>query len=193
MSRWHKSSCNSPRIFFDHSLTPECKTCGASAEDCLEALENKGPYLSPKPPSNEPLSHLNLSWPSSVPWTLVEDDIEIKTTSEGKSSISQTISQTGGSSGAKSILSTEVHQTTKAKPSHVYTNTLGVDEFRLVCLGARRADVPPTIVHLSLESHEDEHYPDYETVSYSWGGEDGDSNPYVPVSTKYSLDRKSSP
>lgn len=36
-------------------------------------------------------------------------------------------------------------------------------------------------VHVDLEIHNDERHPDYETVSYTWGGENGDSTLCRPV------------
>jgi hypothetical protein len=51
--------------------------------------------------------------------------------------------------------------------------TLGTDEFRLVCIQAAGKD-EDKIVHVSLETYNHANCPEYETVSYTWGGENSD-------------------
>ncbi|KAH8586865.1 heterokaryon incompatibility protein-domain-containing protein, partial [Bisporella sp. PMI_857] len=66
-----------------------------------------------------------------------------------------------------------------SSPSSPYEPTLGADEFRLACLSAAMDDKSP--IHLTLEMYPKNDCPEYETVSYSWGGEDGDSSRCQPV------------
>lgn len=47
------------------------------------------------------------------------------------------------------------------------------NEFRLACISAMPSKSYTTYpIHLSFEVFEDDHYPDYDTVSYAWGSED---------------------
>ncbi|KAF2030840.1 hypothetical protein EK21DRAFT_43561, partial [Setomelanomma holmii] len=63
--------------------------------------------------------------------------------------------------------------------AHIYGVTLRSKDFRLVCLTAvPRKDHP---VHLTLETYTYNERPEYETVSYMWGGENGDSTPCRPI------------
>lgn len=63
--------------------------------------------------------------------------------------------------------------------SEIYTSTLGHDHFRLFYLsGARDIHSP---VHGDLVEYERQNCPEYETASYTWGGEDGDATPCRPA------------
>ena len=60
----------------------------------------------------------------------------------------------------------------------IYTK-LSSNEFRLVFLTvAPSAEYP---IHLSLETYSYDDRPEYETVSYQWGGENNDSSPCRPI------------
>lgn len=56
---------------------------------------------------------------------------------------------------------------------------MAADEFRLLCLSATEDANSP--VHVTLEVVQQHDCPEYETVSYTWGGEDGDSTPSRPI------------
>jgi hypothetical protein len=63
-----------------------------------------------------------------------------------------------------------------AEWSPIYGSTLGSNQFRLVCLealGNRNQQSSRDFIHLSLETYEHDNGPEYETVSYTWAGEDG--------------------
>lgn len=63
--------------------------------------------------------------------------------------------------------------------SPIYKEPLNKNVFRLLCLSkAESIDSP---IHVELEKHDDEYCPEYETVSYTWGGEDDDTRRQVPV------------
>ena len=64
-------------------------------------------------------------------------------------------------------------------PSCIYERLLGDNEFRLVCLSA--ANHCPGVVHITLETYPNDGCPEYETISYAWGGEDGNSDQRHPV------------
>lgn len=62
---------------------------------------------------------------------------------------------------------------------YVYGKTLEETEFRLACLSAApHKDYP---VHLTLEVYPNNDRPEYECVSYTWGGEENDPAPCKPV------------
>ncbi|RSL65271.1 hypothetical protein CEP54_004305 [Fusarium duplospermum] len=64
--------------------------------------------------------------------------------------------------------------------SLIHGFTLAKDEFRLICLTEEK-DLPADVIHLSLETYNDGNFPDYEAVSYTWGGEDGDGTLRHPI------------
>ncbi|KAF4956131.1 hypothetical protein FSARC_11661 [Fusarium sarcochroum] len=68
-----------------------------------------------------------------------------------------------------------------ANPPGVYEDTLKVDQFRLVCLADSDNSLPDDVVHVSLETYQDEKSPEYEAVSCSWGGEDGNDTLRHPI------------
>ena len=59
--------------------------------------------------------------------------------------------------------------------STIYPFRLAWSEFRLACLTACTDGDSP--VHLMLETYTDDSYPEYEAVSYTWGGEEDDTRP----------------
>ncbi|KAG6356451.1 hypothetical protein INS49_015839 [Diaporthe citri] len=63
--------------------------------------------------------------------------------------------------------------------SHVYPSSLGSNHFRLIYL-TESGDVSSPI-HFRLEEYAFNDYPEYETVSYVWGGENCDSTLCKPV------------
>lgn len=153
MTRWHSSSCQSPIVWVGEDSVPRCKTCGASAHRQLQQLREHPTNPVPPLPPNEKAGQLNLYWPPSVPYTRKKS-----TALTGEIQDSLRISDTPS----------------KTPKSLIYGRTLETDEFRLICLTAEEKDLPPDVVHLSLETYSDDNFPDYEAVSYTWGGEDGD-------------------
>ncbi|KAG6354525.1 hypothetical protein INS49_004542 [Diaporthe citri] len=63
--------------------------------------------------------------------------------------------------------------------SEIYTCTLGPDRFRLIYLSA--ASTPDSPIHVHLVDYGLDDCPEYETASYTWGGEDGDATPCKPA------------
>lgn len=160
-TRWHKPSCDSPQVVVDGKV-PECRACGSSALALLEkAAEEPAPsYSGIKLPPEAPIGQMDLWWPPCVPYTR-----------NGATS-----AKPRGSSGNTSSL---VLQASDSSLSEIYTSTLGRDHLRLLYIsGARGIDHP---IHGNLVEFERENCPEYETVSYTWGGEDGDSTPRRPA------------
>ena len=61
----------------------------------------------------------------------------------------------------------------------IYQHRLAVKEFRLVHMSASDGNDSP--IHITLEICQDDEFPDYETVSYAWGGESDDNKRGSPV------------
>ncbi|RSL83737.1 hypothetical protein CEP52_016641 [Fusarium oligoseptatum] len=65
------------------------------------------------------------------------------------------------------------------RPSPIYKRRLAPDEIRLLRLD--RATTPSYPLHVNLEIHDQGQCPIYETVSYTWGGEDNDNSKSRPI------------
>jgi len=164
MSRWHKPVCKNPSVLLDE-LSPYCGTCNnhCSLEELRAARRSTNAFGTVPP--NEPPGQLDLWWPPAVPYI-----------NSKKKNLSTSADTTPPDLHAKSNSPLNTHS------SPIYEKTLTQDEFRLACLSAPEHDDYP--VHLTLETykHNDSpDYPDYETVSYTWGGEDNDNTPSRPV------------
>ncbi|KAJ8105694.1 hypothetical protein OPT61_g10025 [Boeremia exigua] len=105
---------------------------------------------------------MNLYWPSCVPYALPND------VAKDPGSIPNQQPQEPGPPISQLDL-----------PTHIYDKTLGETEFRVAYITASRDEKAP--VHLTLETHSDDSHPEYETVSYLWGGEDGDNLQRSPI------------
>lgn len=158
MTRWHSPSCQSPLVWVGGDSVPRCNACGASAHEQLQQLREHPSNPFPPLPPDEKAGQLNLHWPSSVSYTREQSAAALAEEIRDSLQISDTPSP----------------RTTQT--SLIHGRTLARDEFRLICLTAEEKDAPPTdVIHLSLEAYNDDNFPDYEAVSYTWGGEDGDS------------------
>lgn len=155
MKRWHKSSCDSPSIFVKNEH-PYCHTCNSECNP-QDLASRKGSQNSVgSSPQNGPSGQLNLSWPPSVPYIGLKEP---------------------GVSPPANLQISGLQQDTHSFLN--YGKTLGLDEFRLACLTAPEHEDYP--VHLTLETYKHIDCPEFETVSYTWGGEDGDHVPSQPV------------
>lgn len=156
-TRWHKPSCKTPQVVVDRNV-PECRTCGGTASTLLQkAAEEPAPsYSGIKLPPDAPVGQMDLWWPPCVPYT--------------RGGVPRT--RPGASSEDAPDLAP---QAPRSSLSEIYTSTLGKDQFRLLYLsGARAIDSP---IHGDLVEYQRENCPEYETTSYTWGGEDGDAAP----------------
>lgn len=117
-------------------------------------------------PQDQPPRKIMLWWPEPVPYT---KDEAIK----GAGCLSSEDNQLEGTKH-------EMAQTQLCAPaSNVYPARLATDEFRLTCLtGATDGDYP---IHLELETYTVDNCPEYEAISYTWGGENGDSTLCRPI------------
>jgi len=164
-------NCGTRDIHFDDAhpgVAPpplRCRTCGASSDSILKAL------LALPSPKNIDAAHdeasqnaiepipsgqrksLRLQWPACLPFTTQLND-------EEKGDIAHE------EEGTK--------QDTGVEPSVIYSTSLGPDQIRLACLSPLCEIESP--LHLDLEVYDRANCPEYETVSYTWGGEDGNAS-----------------
>lgn len=159
-TRWHKASCDEPQVVVNGNV-PECRACGGSAEALLQrAAEEPAPcYSGIKLPPEMPPGQMDLWWPPGVPYTR-----------NGSPRAAP-----GASSGDAASLALQV---SASYLSEIYTSTLGKDQFRLLYLSGSHGINSP--IHGNLVEYQQDNCPEYETVSYTWGGEDGDATPCKP-------------
>jgi len=161
MSRWHKAACTNPDVFVDaSSKTPQCRSCAVVAPiHDIVANHATNQQLLEVPP-DEPAGQLALWWPPSVRYS----------------------SRHGGAPhGAPGNQEPTIKKATPLRKTRhpVYDTALSAEEFRLVRFDAPTASDHP--IHITLEVFRRDDCPEYETVSYTWGGEEGDSTPCRPV------------
>ncbi|KAL8391847.1 hypothetical protein RB595_002160 [Gaeumannomyces hyphopodioides] len=175
MSRWHTIGCagGDEDILVNPNGLPSCQSCKSSPDipRLLTQLGEGFPGL--QVPQDEPPGQLNLSWPPTVPYSK-SIQIDDTTRSASPDLDIHALFETGTG--------------TSSEPSSpVYPKVLRPDEFRLLVLDSHNTpthgdekthDRP---VHIDLETHRDNQHPEYETVSYTWGGENDDSSPSQPV------------
>jgi len=160
-SRWHFQWCSTPDVFVNDEGIILCRACNRSP-NVAEAISRKyrqDATLSPAP-GNQSVGAYNLWWPPSVPYTKNNGDA----VSNNKGTTSKDSNTTGP-------------PRTQHYPA--YPHRLVSTEFRLLCLSA--TSDPDAPLHLTLETHRDERHPEYEAVSYTWGGENDDASLCCPV------------
>jgi hypothetical protein len=180
MTRWHKPDCSAPDIVVDTTRTPSCLTCGATPDldEIIRQQAHESPF--PAPPPDQPRGKMNLWWPRSVPYL----------TSEPSTNSNSDPDQPHPHPAPEPPTPEPAKQ-----HSLIYPTPLKQGEFRLACLTAppsTSTSTPPNTgttriapaeypVHLTLETYPLSNCPAYETVSYCWAGEDGDSTRRHPV------------
>lgn len=154
MSRWHKASCHTPKVHVEDGQ-PRCQSCGTSPD--IQKLISEQAAQSPPwaVPPDEKFGEMKLSWPDAVRYTPTPADI------------------------AKGDVAAVKEPGALSAPSPIYTRRLGTNEFRLLYLSAVGDDSHP--IHADLEAYHTDDRPEYETVSYCWGGENGDTRLYKPI------------
>ncbi|KLU91810.1 hypothetical protein MAPG_10758 [Magnaporthiopsis poae ATCC 64411] len=176
MSRWHTALCDEEeggvQVEVGSDGLPRCRNCASSPDlgHLLRQAVADGPAL--QIPPDEPPGRLNLSWPPTVPY--------LRSESAGAADSPQQHSATSPASNPQIDIGA-------APFSPVYRKTLRSDEFRLLVLDSRETPTRGADaeggwpVHFELETYNDSDCPEYEAVSYVWGGEEGDSSPCRPV------------
>lgn len=163
--RWHGSGCSKPGVIVEDGV-PRCHSCGATSSALVAQLvaENQikggGIHL----PAGAPLGKAKLWWPPCVPYRKPQEAITSNSTPSGDKE--GPIDPSNKDSEPSSV-------------SHIYPRSLDSDHFRLIYLSD--SDDVSSPIHIELEEYPLNDHPEYETVSYVWGGEIGDSTPCRPV------------
>ena len=158
MSRWHATSCHSPKIYVEAGV-PRCGNCHCSPD--IEKLVAHQVTTS-KPwdvPADEPWGALNLYWPPCVPY---------ENLSESRQGLEEHPPRTP-----------HMNRDDAARLNHTYGQSLGPESLRLANIFSATNSNDP--IHIMLETYEDDDCPEYETVSYAWGGENNDYTRDKPV------------
>ncbi|KAK8029901.1 hypothetical protein PG993_011192 [Apiospora rasikravindrae] len=165
MSRWHAPSCSAPEVCL-HEGIPHCRNCNETASTSLRDVKPMNVNASLSIPPDEPPGSLNLYWPPSIRW---EDTPEEHVSSENQPT-------TANREAASQRHETESHSITGGSDRryNIYPRPLLRNEIRLIRL--RVEDDKKAPVHLTLEVYDSEECPEYETVSYTWTGDDGDAD-----------------
>lgn len=165
--RWHRSDCSNPSITLDGDI-PRCLSCDANSSDLVSRLiaHNHAKAAGIHLPAETPLGEANFWWPPSVPYYRSQ---------AGRG----TDSEPGAGGEAGTELSTKDSSPSSCSPSPIYPSSLDSSHFRLIYLTESEDISAP--IHIQLEEYSFTDHPEYETVSYVWGGEGGDSTPCKPV------------
>ncbi|KAK4658259.1 hypothetical protein QC762_100570 [Podospora pseudocomata] len=165
MSRWHQETCMSPDVVVTGGTHIYCMICNQAPDiDKLVADPGHQNPTAPLIPPDEPYGAYNLSWPPGIPYRRTGQHITREEPVDRN--------EAENSNSSEGLVSNIQVRT-------AYKKALGPDEFRLICLPS--TDDVNTPIHLTLETYGDVRYPEYETVSYTWGGEDEDGTLCKPV------------
>lgn len=181
MSRWHCNDCPGPDINVPEDGVPVCRGCEASPnlEEIVQKAQDSS-VLRIKVPEDRPVGSMNLSWPASVPWTHNGVSLLHSTHTDAR------VDQHGAAAVNLSLVTQrntpdDYAPGAQGRNSAVYTNRLSTTQLRLLRLDpveAQNSDMP---LHVTLETYELDDCPEYEAISYTWAGEDGDPTPRKPV------------
>ncbi|KAK3360705.1 heterokaryon incompatibility protein-domain-containing protein, partial [Lasiosphaeria hispida] len=168
MTRWHSATCRAPDIKV-RGRGPYCKTYGVEpdVQKLIAAKKNDSPF--PPCPRDELPGRFNFSWPSTVPYSSPPDS---RTTAQLRPNASAPYTACANSGRGQT-------RGNSSPPNLIYPSRLKVDELRLIVLLASADYTYP--MHVDLETHRDYCCPEYEAMSYSWGGENGDSSSCCPL------------
>ncbi|KAK4672116.1 hypothetical protein QC763_100570 [Podospora pseudopauciseta] len=165
MSRWHLETCMSPDVVVTGGTHIYCMICNQAPDiDKLVADPGHQNPTAPFIPPDEPYGAYNLSWPPGIPYRRTGRHITREEPADRN--------EAENSNSSEGLVSNIQVRT-------AYEKALGPDAFRLICLPS--TDDVNTPIHLTLETYGDVRYPEYETVSYTWGGEDEDGTLCKPV------------
>lgn len=165
--RWHRTDCSNPSITLDGDI-PRCLGCDGNSSDLVSRLiaHNHAQAAGIHLPAEAPLGQANFWWPPSVPYYRSQAG-------------TGTDSEPGAGGEAGTELSTKDSSLSSCSPSPIYPSSLDSSHFRLIYLTESEDISAP--IHIQLEEYSFRDHPEYETVSYVWGGEEGDSTPCKPV------------
>lgn len=163
--RWHESNCSNPSVIIQNDV-PICYSCGATSSVLVARLvaRNVAKGGDIHLPADTPLDKANFWWPRSVPYSSSLVD-------------ASTNSRPGG--GQREAVMPSGRGTDSSYVSPVYPSSLDSSHFRLIYLSESENFSSP--IHIRLEEYDLNDHPEYETVSYVWGGENADSTLCKPI------------
>lgn len=174
MTRWHSPECQNPTVTVvqDKTAAPieggqyiaRCESCGRRAPSTREPGNGVDAGSAAGPPPDVPRGQMRLWWPRSVPYS----------EPQGTTAAGQGPEDHAASSAREDTQTTErdnAHSQSLLSP--IYGSELDQHSFRLACLTA--CPEPNYPIHVDLEVYELNNCPEYEAVSYTWGGEEGNS------------------
>lgn len=169
MSRWHDASCTAPDVYVDGEI-PRRRACDTAPD--LKAIIARDAKSSapPQAPPDEAIGQMNLHWPPSVPYRRLQGSRDVESDAVN-SSTSEPSPQP----------SPRLTPPLPIPPSFVYGSTLNRDQIRLICIDPAINDRESSPIHINLEVHSNDGGPEYEALSYAWGGENGDSSQTWPL------------
>ncbi|KAH8891185.1 HET-domain-containing protein, partial [Thozetella sp. PMI_491] len=172
MGRWHEGTCPGADVYLygDGKVFPRCRNCNGSSEEAIRSLNQSAQNALPRAPPDEPPGQMNLRWPPSAPYTRRQASVTGGTTSTQAEDRSDLAPQGPLNNHPRAF--TDRTQVRSISESSCYGSTLTGNEFRLIYLpSAQDKDEP---LHVMLETYQHGNCPEYETVSYTWGGENDD-------------------
>lgn len=174
MFHWHQAGCSQPTIEDEEGL-PWCTNC-ATQPPLAQLIDLQATNQQPwEPPQDEPVGERNYFWPPSVPYDS-EQQHHGNPVDNGadKARSACFFGPTSSSSGDKEEAPDRDDPTAPLAPH--YKERLREDQLRLICLRppAASGGWESALIHLELATFGDDECPEYEAVSYTWGGEDGE-------------------
>lgn len=181
MSRWHCNDCPGPDINVPEDGIPVCRACEASPnlEEIVQKAQDSS-VLRIKVPEDRPVGSMNLSWPASVPWT--RNGVSLLHSTHTDARVDEHGAAAINLSPVTQRIAPDYHAPeAQGRTSAVYTDRLSTTQLRLLRLdpvATQNRDMP---LHVTLETYELDDCPEYEAISYTWAGEDGDPTPRNPI------------
>lgn len=173
--RWHLESCQGPDVVSERADDIFCRTCKRSPNiSKLIARHNRQYTSSLAVPPDEPYGQYGLWWPRTIPYTKKPSSGDLDELPDRSGQLKPT------KDSDKSASKPPDHIITSPETS-IYQTRLASNEFRLLCLPPLTDGKADALIHITLETHDDERYPEYETVSYTWGGEEDDASLCQPI------------
>lgn len=181
MSRWHCNDCPGPDINVPEDGIPVCRACEASPNlDEIVRKAQDSSVLRINVPEDRPVGSMNLSWPASVSWTrngvslLHSTHTDAREDEHGAAAVNL-------EAVTERITPNDYAPGAQWRTSAVYTNRLSTTQLRLLRLDPVATQNRDTPLHVTLETYELDDCPEYEAISYTWAGEDGDPMPCQPI------------
>ncbi|KAK3996790.1 heterokaryon incompatibility protein-domain-containing protein [Cladorrhinum sp. PSN332] len=175
-NRWHLDSCQDPDVIASGVDNIFCRACNRAPNisKLIERYRQQNTYSTSIPP-DERYGEYNLWWPRTVPYKMVG----VQKLTENGAAMAKT--QQGAIAGTPQRDSPEAPLEISSEATGIYQERLSPNQFRLLCLPPANSNQTDSPIHVTLEAHDHERYPEYETVSYTWGGEGNDASLCSPI------------